>query len=64
MKRKKIKANSRLNWAESVMKRKGFMNPVTFKFVIAHQKEYALQAKEIQSHNPATINRRKKWDIF
>ena len=40
------------------------MDPETFKLLIAHQKEYTLQAKEIQSHDPVTINRKKKWNTF
>ena len=37
------------------MKRIGLMDPATFKFVLKHHKEFSLQAKAIQSHDPATF---------
>lgn len=58
------KPDSDRNRTKIVTKRNGSMDPETFKLLIAHQKEYTLQAKEIQSHDPVTINRKKKWNTF
>ena len=58
------KPDSDRNRTKIVTKRNGSMDPETFKLLIAHQKEYTLQAKEIQSHDPVTINRKKNGILF
>ena len=40
------------------------MDPATFKLVLEHQKEYSVQDKAIQSHDPITISQKKQWNTF
>lgn len=50
--------------SQVIKKRHGSMDPATFKFIIKHHKECVSEAKEIQSHDLVTIERKNKWNSF